>query len=456
MGFSESFAKYVTYPAWDLKDGSDRLREFKRLSQSQWLPLAELQRLQLQRLNEALTYAYRHCAFYRQHWGQHWKDGARLEKLEDIRSLPILSKADVRASGEAILTDAIPRGELIEARTGGSTGKALVLKFDVHCQEHRNAAAMRSDYWAGWRPGMWTAALWGSPHLPSTLKEKLRNQLLDRLFFLDTVRLNETTMREFIQEMNRRGARAVFGHAHSLYLLAHFALDQGLAVNPVKAVISTSMMLLDNERVIIEKAFGCKVGNRYGCEEVGLIAAECEQHHGLHVNAEHTFVELLRPDGQPAAPGEEGDIVVTDLVNRGMPLIRYRIEDVGVASSRVCACGRQLPIMEKVVGRVADFLVRRDGSLVQGVSLVEKTLTAVDGVEQLQIVQESLDVLALNLVAGPGYGPASREQLIAAMREQFGDVTMRIEDLSRIPQEPNGKYRFAICKVSHGASWASR
>ncbi len=227
---------------------------------------------------------------------------------------------------------------------------------------------------------MWTAALWGSPPVARSLKEKLRNQLLDKLFFLDTVRLNEATMRGFIAEMNQRGAQALFGHAHSLYLLAHFALDQRLTVNPVKAVISTSMMLLDNERVVIEQAFGCKVGNRYGCEEVGLIASECEQHKGLHINAEHTFVELLRPDGRPAAPGEEGDIVVTDLVNRGMPLIRYRIEDVGVASGRVCSCGRHMPLMEKVVGRVADFLIRRDGSLVQGVSLVEKTLTAVDGV----------------------------------------------------------------------------
>ncbi len=453
MGLSEVFAKYVTYPAWDLKDGSDRLREFGRLSRSQWLPLAELQRLQLTRLQAAVSHAYRHCAFYRERWGAE----PRIQSLEDIRSIPILSKADVRTRQDSILTDAIPHDQLIEARTGGSTGKALVLFFDERCQEHRNAAAMRSDYWAGWRPGMWTAALWGTPPVPQSLKGKLRNQLLDRLFFLDTVHLNETTMRAFIEEMNRRGARALFGHAHSLYLLAHFALDQRLVVNPVKAIISTSMMLLDNERAVIEQAFGCKVGNRYGCEEVGLIASECEQHNGLHINAEHTFVELLRPDGRPAAPGEEGDIVVTDLVNRGMPLIRYRIEDVGIGSDRACPCGRQLPLMEKVVGRVADFLIRRDGSLVQGVSLVEKTLTAVDGVEQLQIVQESLDTIALNLVAGPGFSDESRARLVAAMHEQFGsDVTLRIEDLSRIPQELNGKYRFAICKVAHGASWASR
>ncbi len=315
---------------------------------------------------------------------------------------------------------------------------------------------MRSDVWAGWRPGMWTAALWGSPPVARTFKQKVRNQLLDRLFFLDTVRLDENTMGEFVAAMRRRGARAIFGHAHSLYLLARFVLSQRINVGPVEAIISTSMMLLDNEREVIEQAFGCKVSNRYGCEEVGLIAAECEQHAGLHVNAEHTLVELVRPDGSRAEPGEEAAIVVTDLVNRVMPLIRYRIEDVGIAAASSCSCGRQLPLIEKVVGRVADFLVRRDGSLVAGVSLVEKTLTAIPGVEQLQIVQEELDLLCLNLVTGADYSSAGEAALKAVIQEQFGrDIRIRIEDLERIPQERNGKYRFAICKVAHDASWAS-
>ena len=106
---------------------------------------------------------------------------------------------------------------------------------------------------------------------------------------------------------------------------------------------------------------------------MALIASECERHQGLHLNIEHLFIEFLRPDGTQAAPGEEGTIVITDLINRGMPFIRYRIEDVGVPSDRRCTCGRGLPLMERVTGRVADYLKRRDGSLVAGVSLVERT-----------------------------------------------------------------------------------
>ena len=121
------------------------------------------------------------------------------------------------------------------------------------------------------------------------------------------------------------------------------------------------MMLLSNERRKIENVFGIKVTDRYGCEEVGLIASECEEHSGMHLNIEHLFVEFVKNDGFLADPGELGKIVLTDLTNRAMPLIRYQVEDVGVATDRKCACGRGLPIMSSVIGRVADFLIKNDG-----------------------------------------------------------------------------------------------
>jgi phenylacetate-CoA ligase len=449
MPLAQAFARFVTYPAWDFKDRSDRMREFGRLQRSQFASATELQRLQLERLKSIVAHAYAQCPLYR----RTWRSPPRIASLTDLQVLPTLGKADVRSHLDELLARDHPRASLIEAKTGGSTGRALVVYFDECCQQWRNAAALRSDHWAGWRPGMWTAALWGTPPVARTAKEKVRNLLHDRIFFLDTMNLNDVTMEAFVAEMRRRHARALFGHAHSLYLFARFVLECKLPVPRLAAVMSTSMMLLEHERAVIEQAFGCRVGNRYGCEEVGLIAAECERHRGLHVNAEHVIVELLRADGSYAAPGEEAEIVVTDLINRGMPLIRYRIEDIGIAAQSPCGCGRGLPLIEKVIGRVADFLVRRDGSFVAGVSLVEKTVTVFPGVEQLQIVQESLDVFVLNLVMGPGYDRASEAGLRGVIHEQFGaDVEVRISDLRRIPQERNGKYRFAVCNVPGSVS----
>ena len=208
------------------------------------------------------------------------------------------------------------------------------------------------------------------------------------------------------------------------------------------------MMLLESERRVIEDVFHCRATDRYGCEEVGLIGCECEQHNGLHLNSDHVVVEFLKEDSTEAAPGEDGAIVVTDLINRGMPLIRYRVEDMGVPSARTCPCGRGLPLMERVTGRQADFLKRLDGSMVAGVSLVERTLTAIPGIEQMQLVQNELQHLCVNMVKDRGFDRAAEERLRNELRTVFGaGVTVEIREVSGLDQTRSGKYRFAICNV---------
>jgi len=440
----QALCQYITYPLWDLWDGTGRLRELRSLQRSQRWPLSQLQSLQLERLKSMVAYAYQHCGFYRDHWGSQ----PRIERLEDVRQLPLVKKADISGHGDGFISSQFSRDALVAAKTGGSTGVALRVYFDEACQKMRNAAAMRTDGWAGWRPGMQIGALWGTPPIPTTPKEKIRNTLHDRMFYLDTMRLDADSMGEFAAEMRRRRPEMLFGHAHSLYIFAKFLRDSGQQVPALTGIVATSMMLLESERPVIQEAFGCAVTNRYGCEEVGLIASECEAHRGLHLNAEHLLVEFLDDAGNPVSTGEEGNIVVTDLMNHGMPLIRYQLGDVGVPSARTCECGRGLPLMERLTGRTADFLRRRDGALVAGISLVEKTLTAVPGIEQLQIVQNQLDEFVLNLVAAPDYTEASGVQLQQAILEAFGsDVRVELRPVERLAQERNSKYRFSICRV---------
>lgn len=436
--------QYITYPLWDLKDGTGRLRELRSLRKSQYWTTTQLRDLQLRRVQAMVAHAFRHCSFYR----EYWQSEPRIQRLEDLRGLPLVTKSHVADHTDGFIAAPYPREALVAAKTGGSTGVALRVYFDEACQKARNAAAMRTDGWAGWRPGLPTGALWGSPPIPRTLKEKIRNSLHDRLFYLDTMRLDANSMGEFIRELNRRAPGVLFGHAHSLYIFAKFVRDSAAVMPEVKGIVATSMMLLENERRVIQQVFGCPVTNRYGCEEVGLIASECEVHHGMHLNSEHVMVEFVADDGTPVKPGEEGNIVVTDLMNHGMPLVRYRVGDMGVPSTRMCECGRGLPLMERLTGRSADFLRRRDGSMVAGISLVEKTLTAVPGIEQLQIVQNQLDEFVLNLVAAPDYTEASGVQLQQAILDAFGsDVRVELRPVESLAQERNSKYRFSICRV---------
>ena len=231
-------------------------------------------------------------------------------------------------------------------------------------------------------------------------------------------------------------------------MLARYVLANGIQGLRPRGIVSTSMMLLANERRVIEEAFGSKVFDRYGSEEVGLIASECERHEGLHLSIEQLYIEFLKADGTLAQPGEEGAIIITDLNNRAMPFIRYRIEDLGVPAARACSCGRGAPLMERLTGRVADYLKRRDGSMVAGVSLVERTLTAIPGIEQLQIVQAAIDQVELNVVRAPDFSAATEQALLAEFGAVFGaGVKISTHYVDRIPQERSGKYRFAICRI---------
>jgi phenylacetate-CoA ligase len=168
----------------------------------------------------------------------------------------------------------------------------------------------------------------------------------------------------------------------------------------------------------------------------------------MHIDMESNYVELLDSHGNPVAPGEDGAVVVTSLLNRSMPLIRYKMGDVASMPARACSCGRTLPLMNNISGRVADFLVRRDGSVVAGVSLVERTLTKFPGVAQMQIVQEDIDNIVLKIAKDPNYADATGAALIEEFKASVGEHnTVRIEFVASIPQEISGKFRFAISKV---------
>lgn len=443
----EWLSKHVFFPLWEIKQGSHRAKYLRELLVSQWLNSETHRERQWQRVRELVGYAFKNCPYYRTRFAAVGFDGT-LRGWDDFRRLPFLSKADIRQNEDGLLSREFRREDLVEARTGGSTGVALKLYFDGQCQEMRNAAAMRSDQWAGWDTGMTVAAIWGNPPVADTLKKKLRNLLLDRTLYLDTMDINRRSVLQFIEQWRRSKPKMIFGHSHSIYILAKYLEELKVQDLRPRGIVSTSMMLLAPEREFIQRTFGCKVSDRYGCEEVGLIACECEQHDGMHLNVDHVVVEFLRDDGSDADPGEDANIVVTDLINRAMPLIRYRVGDMGVRSSRACACGRGHPLMERVTGRQADFLKRLDGSLVAGVSLVERTLTAIQGIEQMQLIQNELGRLLVNVVKDEGYTSESEIRLAQELSAVFRDgIRIDIRYVLGLEKTTLGKYRFAICNI---------
>jgi phenylacetate-coenzyme A ligase PaaK-like adenylate-forming protein len=438
----------VMNPLSDLKSSSIRLRTFRALRRSQWLPREQLQVRQQARLQEIVAHAGRYSQYYRNLFAASGFDSGNFT-LDEFHRLPLLEKRVVSRDLDQLLVDGSVKEKLVNASTGGSTGTALALYFDRKWQERRVADEMRADEWSGWRLGMQKAAVWGNPPVAENWYQRFKDRWLYCLdLYLDTMNITPVTMDTFVAQWQARDEDILFGHAHSIFVLADYLSHRpGHGMKP-RGIIATSMMLLENERKIIEQVFGCPVTNRYGCEEVALIACECERHRGMHLNIEHLYIEFLDEHGQQAQPGAMAEIVVTDLYNKAMPLIRYRVGDMGTYSGRSCDCGRGLPILEHVIGRTADFLKRADGSRVAGVSLVERTLTAIPGIAQLQLVQTALDCIEANLVAAAGYTESSGARLVDELRAVFGqDLQVRLNFMDGIPREASGKYRFAKCQV---------
>ncbi len=440
-------SRNVFHPLLDIKDQSIRLKTLKRLMKTQWQTEKQIRCEQWLKTVKIVTYANENCDYYRDLFSKYNINVDNLTN-EEFQKIPILTKNNIQEYTDKIISNRFSKDELVTAKTGGSTGKSLQVYFDKRWQEIRVADSIRSDRWAGWDLGIKRAAIWGNPPKPSGLKELLRDKLIDRLIYLDTMKLNENSMGEYVRLWLKHKPKVIFGHSHSIYIFAKYLKDNNINnLRPI-GIISTSMMLLPTERELIEDVFSCKVTDRYGCEEVGLVASECELHKGMHLNIEHLYIEFLDDKNKPVAPGEPGKIVVTDLYNYGMPIIRYRIDDVGILGEQKCKCGRDFPIMKKITGRVADFLKHSDGSLIAGVSLVELTLTAIPGIEQMQIVQNDYNKLLVNIVKGAEYTSETEKNIIHEFQKVFGnDVSIEIKYMKNIPQERTGKFRFAICNI---------
>ncbi len=444
-------------PLWAARERSPYLHHYRALKRREFEAPGVAEARQWGRARDLVRYAFDNVPFYRRSLSQVGVDPAQLRGWDDFARIPLLTKAAIRANGPELIAEGLDRSTLWHRRTSGSTGVSLDIWVDEASAQWKRACTLRCDEWSGWRFGEPVAVVWGNwDYLKHSWRGRLRNRILERQRLLDMLKMDEPTMTRYTAELKRRPPSLIIGLAHSVYLLAEFVRRRGLGPIRPKGVITSAMILHDWQRNAIEEVFACEVTNRYGCEEVSLIACECDRHEGLHVNTDGVHVEVLR-DGRPAGPGEPGSVVVTDLTNRAMPIIRYQIGDVAVRAGRACSCGRPMPMLERVEGRDADYVTTPDGELVSGIALTEDFAMRVPGIAQLQIVQERLDRFRFRVVRGDDFGPASIDRIAGLVTERFGPTSSyECEYVDEIPQEPSGKYRFCISRVPNRFSNPSR
>ena len=447
MDWIGAFSRSVVIPLVMAKNRSRQpvyAREYRRTQF--WSP-ERLAEYQLARLRRLVAHAQRNSAFYRRWLGEAGLgNSADIRSLDDLARLPMLPKETLRECWEEVVAQDPTQLPLTEKRTSGSTGMPLRILVDEDAMQHKAALTARHNGWAGHRPGDRVGFVWGDVESPTTLRGKVRAALLDRTEVLDSQKLDEGGMARFTANVRRLGIRTLIGQAQVLCTYASWVRDRGIGVLPVRAVIPTAMVLHPGQRALLEEAFGAQVYERYGSEETSIIASECSAHRGMHIASEGLVVEVLR-DGRVAAPGEEGEIVVTDLVNFGMPLIRYQIGDAGVMASKACSCGRGLPVLQRAKGRVADNIVTPDGRIVSGIAITDHVVE-VAGIRQMQIVQESVDSLVFRIVRDVRFTTESEATLRRHCARIFGDeMGIRCEFVDGIPAGPRGKYRLCVSEI---------
>lgn len=450
MNLHEILFRHVMYPLYEsVLRRRATLRHLAEYERSQWLSADEIEALQWARLKRLIDHCWREVPYYQRQWKALGIAPSDIACAADYARLPTLDKSAIRENFDDLHARSL-RGRLLYKATGGSTGEPLRFGYTRESYERRLAVMFRGYAWAGARIGRRSVFLWGGAVGRPTWKESLKERLYHWAFnrrMLDVFKLSEAALPEFVEAIRRFRPEIVVGYAGPLHRIAAWMQQTGQQVAPPQAVLSAAEALEDFQRETIAGAFGCPVFNTYGCREFMLIASECGQCEGLHVNADHLVVEL-DPASIEAGGAQTGEVVITDLHNWGMPLLRYRNGDVATrAPAPQPRCGRGLPLLQRIDGRKLDMLRTADGRLLPG-EFFPHMLKDIAGVRQFQVVQEHLESLSLNIVADEAFGSDQEAEIRREFGKVVGDSTrLEIHRVGDIPLTASGKRRVTISRL---------
>lgn len=431
-----------------------RRKTFAHLAEytnSQWLSADAIADLQWRKTQALVRHCWDEVPFYREHWGSVGMDSADAIRCPtDFARLPILTKQHVRERFEDLKAASL-RNRLYYKTTGGSTGEPLLIGYTRESYERRTAVMLRGYAWASAMPGHRADYLWGQPLRGLSLKERLHHAAFNRRI-LNVFGMSEDNLGEYADRIAARQPDVIVGYVAPLARLAQWALREGRHMPSPRTILCAAEPLHAYQRELIERAFGCPVHNTYGCREFMLIASQCEHRDGLHINADHLNVELgdTLDDANSAAPRE---VLVTDLHNYGMPLVRYANGDIATPGPERCDCGRGLPLLGTVDGRKMDVLRSSAGHFVG--EYLEHLVFDAPGIRRFRAIQHRVGEIEVHLVRAPEFQESTLDALRERMRDAYGDgVRLQFRFVDDIPLTPAGKLRVAISTLATSATSA--
>lgn len=400
---------------------------------AQFLPEPALRALQLRRLSRMLEYCWHNVPFYRALWTKAGVDPSRVRSLEDLSRLPIPSRRAIEENPEQIVARRfVPLFRSKKAyirRSGGSSGgPQLEVHSDQESWTRLDGFYYRAFSALGYGPFTPLAYYWSAP-----FQKRAHNWLGVMPKVGVPAQLDEEAQLAILEQ---NPGIWWYYHPTSLFPLAK-RFGERLSKTRPERVICHAELLPRSMKAEIERVLGTPVYDQYGTSEFNRMAWECREKNGYHVDADSIVLEILDDEGRPVKPGETGRAVVTGLINRMMPLVRYELGDLMVASDRRCACGRTLPMIERVEGRLKDVLVLPDGGTRTPRELLEP-YASIDGLEQYALTIESPRRVRIDYVTS-GDATSVEGELTRRFARECPGVELSPSRVASLPKAPTGK-----------------
>ncbi|MGI6775825.1 MAG: phenylacetate--CoA ligase family protein [Patescibacteria group bacterium] len=447
-----NYRKPIIYSALYLS-GSKIPQYFKEIKRIERFSDKEIKFYQEEKLKLVLLYAWKNVPYYHNVLSSTEVVNNDKVNLSNFSKIPVLTKKIIRKEGKNLYSVKRRNGSY-ENTSGGSTGEPVRFLQDKEYDDWNIATKISYKKYGGQDIGERELRLWGSERDLLEGKEKLSIRLRNWLYNrkeLNSFKMSENNMRNFVQEWNKFKPTWVEAYVQSIYEFARFIKKNNLPIYSPKGVLTSAGTLYPEMKDLIGDVFNCSVFNRYGSREVGAVACSCTENKGLHLSVFNNYLEILDKKHKPCLPDEIGKVFITTLNNFSMPLIRYDIGDIGSFSKEKCSCGVNLPLLEKIEGREITVFKTKNGKIIPGEFFIHfiGVVFNKDAISKFQVIQKDYDLIEIKVVlANRSKFEKDKPEIEQSIRKTMGsECRIKWLVVNSIPSLKNGKYLYTISLV---------
>jgi len=418
-----------------------------QLKKDQWKDSHQLKNIQFKKLKGIIKHAYNYVPYYHRLFSSAKIRPEDIKDQDDLRKIPLTTKQDIQKNYWDIVPRGIKASRLPSSFTSGSTGVPLRIIFDYSHMSHHDASTRYTWFECGVKLSDKFVTVWGRAQSVMRLRRyvKLMGNITETIAPL----LPQEKLINVLRQIN---PNVINTFPSVLSSLANYDIS---GINP-RLIFTQGEVVTQHCRDIVRKMFNLELLEIYGSVEFGHLAFECNEHCGLHMITDGAYIEFVDRNGEYVSPGEQGEIIVTELYNRAMPLIRYRIGDVGIPTDEKCPCGRSWPLIKSIQGRINDRVILPSGREISWLHFYHHFYKELEknafSISQYQIIQDQKNRITFKVVKGREFEPEMLERIKNNLEMYFAKLGENVEVVTQVVKEiageRTGKRRILISKLN--------